>query len=234
MSSIGELVERLVDAGLSVAEASTIIAEAVAAGAASVTARKSPGALRTEKWRDKKRHQVSQTVTCDAQPETSQNVTERHKPSHCDANTILPIDTKIKKDSRRGSGDASRGTRIDPNWQPTPEDRAVASAEGFSTPEIDREVLQFRDYWTSASGSNAVKRDWSATWRNWVRRSAANFGKRPKQTTVSHEPPEDINWESILQFKAKTGVWSKHAGPEPGALGCRAPAELLQKYGLAS
>lgn len=45
---------------------------------------------------------------------------------------------------------------------------------------------------------------------------------------------ENINWDSILQFKAKTGVWSKHAGPEPGALGCRAPAELLQKYGLAS
>jgi hypothetical protein len=44
----------------------------------------------------------------------------------------------------------------------------------------------------------------------------------------------EINWDSIVQFKAKTGVWSKWAGPEPGAVGCRAPAELLQKYGLAS
>lgn len=43
-----------------------------------------------------------------------------------------------------------------------------------------------------------------------------------------------INWESIVQFKAKTGVWSKWAGPEPGSVGCRAPAEILQKYGLAS
>ena len=233
MSSIGELVERLVDAGLSVAEASTIIAEAVAAGAASVS-RKSAGALRTQKWRENKRHKASQSVTERHADEASQNVTKRHKASQCDAGDILPIDTKNKKEDRRGKPAASRGTRIDPNWQPTPEDRAVAAAEGFSNPEIDREILQFRDYWKAASGSNAVKLDWSATWRNWVRRTASNFGKKRAQAVVSHEPPEDINWESIVQFKAKTGVWSKWAGPEPGAVGCRAPAEILQKYGLAS
>jgi hypothetical protein len=44
----------------------------------------------------------------------------------------------------------------------------------------------------------------------------------------------EINWESIIEFKKKTGVWSKWAGPEPGSIGCKAPAELLQKYGLAS
>lgn len=233
MSNIGALVERLVDAGLSVAEASTIIAEAVAAGAASVS-RKSAGALRTQKWRENKRHKASQSVTERHADEASQNVTKRHKASQCDAGDILPIDTKNKKEDRRGKPAASRGTRIDPNWQPTPEDRAVAAAEGFSNPEIDREILQFRDYWKAASGSNAVKLDWSATWRNWVRRTASNFGKKRTQTVVSHEPPEDINWESIVQFKAKTGVWSKWAGPEPGAVGCRAPAEILQKYGLAS
>jgi len=233
MSSIGELVERLVGAGLSVGEASTIIAEAVAAGAASVS-RKSAGALRTQKWRENKRHKASQSVTERHADETSQNVTKRHKASQCDDGANLPIDTKIKKEDRRGKPAASRGTRIDPNWQPSPEDRALARAEGFSDPEIDREALQFRDYWLGASGSNAVKLDWSATWRNWVRRAATNFGKKRTQAVISHEPPEDINWESIVQFKAKTGVWSKHAGPEPGAVGCRAPAEILQKYGLAS
>ena len=105
MSNIGELVERLVDAGLSVGEASTIIAEAVAAGAASAAHRKSPGALRTEKWRDKKRHQASQNVTSDAKPVTSQNVTKRHKASQCDDGANLPIDTKIKKEDRRGKPD---------------------------------------------------------------------------------------------------------------------------------
>ena len=77
MSNIGELVERLVDAGLSVAEASTIIAEAVAAGAASVS-RKSAGALRTQKWRENKRHKASQNVTQMKRHRTSQSVTKRH------------------------------------------------------------------------------------------------------------------------------------------------------------
>ena len=127
MSSIGQLVERLVDAGLSIAEASTIIAEAVAAGAASVS-RKSAGALRTQKWRENKRHKASQSVTERHTDEASQTVTERHKPSHGDARANLPIDTKIKKEDRRGKPAASRGTRIDPNWQPSPEDRALARA----------------------------------------------------------------------------------------------------------
>ena len=28
----------------------------------------------------------------------------------------------------------------------------------------------FKDYWINKSGSTAVKTDWFATWRNWVRR----------------------------------------------------------------
>ncbi len=43
-----------------------------------------------------------------------------------------------------------------------------------------------------------------------------------------------FDWEAVVKLKATIGVWSKHAGPEPGAVGCRAPAEILQKYGLAS
>lgn len=44
----------------------------------------------------------------------------------------------------------------------------------------------------------------------------------------------EINWEAIVKLKATIGVWSKHAGPDPGSPGCKAPAEILQKYGLAS
>lgn len=50
--------------------------------------------------------------------------------------------------------------------------------------------------------------------------------------SVELDAPPD--WESIVSFKAKTGVWSKWAGPEPGSVGCRAPAEILQKYGLVA
>ncbi len=42
----------------------------------------------------------------------------------------------------------------------------------------------------------------------------------------------EINWESIIEFKKKTGIWSGRVGPEPGEPGCRAPADLLIKHGL--
>lgn len=42
----------------------------------------------------------------------------------------------------------------------------------------------------------------------------------------------EINWESIIEFKKKTGVWSGRVGPGPGEPGCRAPAALLIKHGL--
>ncbi|NGX96065.1 MAG: hypothetical protein G4V63_12830 [Candidatus Afipia apatlaquensis] len=43
-----------------------------------------------------------------------------------------------------------------------------------------------------------------------------------------------IDWDAIIKLKATIGIWSRHAGPEPGQIGCRAPADVLQKYGLAS
>lgn len=34
----------------------------------------------------------------------------------------------------------------------------------------------FRDYWIAESGAKAVKHDWLATWRNWVRREQTKLG----------------------------------------------------------
>lgn len=42
-----------------------------------------------------------------------------------------------------------------------------------------------------------------------------------------------IDMDKIAALYAKTGVWSKYAGPEPGMIGCRCPAEILQKHGIA-
>lgn len=182
MSDIGSLVERLVEAGLSIGEASSIIAEAVAVGAATAAYRKSPGAIRTERWREKQRHKTSQNVTERHADEPSQNVTNRHKPSQCDAPNVSPIEERnIKNTSRRNSDRASRGTRIDPNWSPTMAEREFAIAEGLSTSEINREAARFRDYWKGRAGAGGVKLDWSATWQNWIRTAAEKLGRAPRR-----------------------------------------------------
>lgn len=63
----------------------------------------------------------------------------------------------------------------------------------------------------------------------WLRdKRWRDYGNEAREQEVA------FDWESIVKLKAKIGVWSKHAGPEPGQVGCRAPADILQKYGLAS
>ena len=44
----------------------------------------------------------------------------------------------------------------------------------------------------------------------------------------------DISVEHAVQMFAKLGHWSRHAGPAPGMLGCRASPELLAQYGLGT
>ena len=51
--------------------------------------------------------------------------------------------------------------------------------------------------------------------------------------TIAGGEGEEFQLESAVKFYARTRVWSRHAGPEPGLTGCRASAELLAKYGLA-
>ena len=52
----------------------------------------------------------------------------------------------------------------------------------LSPDQIAFEFDCFLDYWRAKAGAGAVKRDWPATWRNWIRRSnqfGANGGHRP-------------------------------------------------------
>jgi uncharacterized protein YdaU (DUF1376 family) len=70
----------------------------------------------------------------------------------------------------------SRGSRLSEDWEPSEDDIQTALDEGMSRREINREADRFRDYWLAKSGKDATKTDWSATWRNWVRRAADTRG----------------------------------------------------------
>jgi uncharacterized protein YdaU (DUF1376 family) len=67
---------------------------------------------------------------------------------------------------------ATRGARLPADWKPNPELVAWSKAE---RPDLDlRKVFaEFKDYWSSVSGSAGVKLKWDATWRNWVRKQTA-------------------------------------------------------------
>ena len=70
-------------------------------------------------------------------------------------------------------------------------EQAIKVRPDLSPDQITFEFDCFLDYWRAKAGSGAVKRDWPATWRNWIRRSnqfGASGGRQPvTQTSVVDE-----------------------------------------------
>lgn len=56
--------------------------------------------------------------------------------------------------------------------------------------------------------------------------------KRPETPSERAAAASQIDMDKVAEMFVKTGVWSKYAGPEPGLLGCRCPAEILRKHGI--
>lgn len=77
-------------------------------------------------------------------------------------------DSPVQKTTPR-----KRGTRLDERW--VPEDALIAQMRD-ECPGVDlrAEHRVFVDYWIAQPGQKGVKADWDATWRNWMRRKAAD------------------------------------------------------------
>ena len=92
-----------------------------------------------------------------------------------------------------------RGHRLPDDWQPSPQDRDKARAEGLTEPEIDRAAIEFCNYWHSRPGSGGCKLDWSKTWHNWVisdgrrrRGSGSGVASRPARPGGGGQGPADF------------------------------------------
>ena len=73
-----------------------------------------------------------------------------------------------------------QGTFLAEGWTPKPEtiDRMRAECPNV---DLQREHRVFADYWAGVSGARGRKRDWDATWRNWIRRASQQAGARGYQ-----------------------------------------------------
>lgn len=83
---------------------------------------------------------------------------------------------KVEKPKRQATDKGSRLsiTELPDDW------KAFAEQE---EPDLDPQRLfeNFRDYWNGLSGAKAIKKDWTATWRNYVRsfHNAEDWKRRP-------------------------------------------------------
>ena len=93
---------------------------------------------------------------------------------------------KIEKPKRQATDKGSRLsiTELPDDW------KAFAEQEA---PDLDpiRLFDDFHDYWTGLSGAKAIKKDWAATWRNFVRsfHNAEDWKRRPMlKRAPTHSP----------------------------------------------
>jgi hypothetical protein len=70
--------------------------------------------------------------------------------------------------SKSRTSEGQRGSRLPADWRPSQAEISFALDRGMPARRLDIEVEKFRNYWTAKSGASATKRDWSATWRNWI------------------------------------------------------------------
>lgn len=76
----------------------------------------------------------------------------------------------------------ARGSRLAANFELPDDWRDWAMAErGWTEADADTEGASFADFWRSKPGRDALKLDWPATWRNWVRNSRRRTGWRERE-----------------------------------------------------
>ena len=115
---------------------------------------------------------VTDNVTMNVTSDVTSNVTciqpQPQPPFPSERDTHGPVLGSGGSGGKRAER-ADRGTRLPDDWSPSDEDRAFAGSLGVA---VEREAASFRDYWHSKPGADGRKTNWSATWRNWVRRSS--------------------------------------------------------------
>lgn len=93
----------------------------------------------------------------------------------------LSLDRDCSNEQSRGARNARpRGTRLPADFRVTDAMRSWAATNAPGV-DVDYETEKFIDYWRGQSGSRASKRDWTATWRNWLRKAREDVDREQKR-----------------------------------------------------
>jgi hypothetical protein len=97
--------------------------------------------------------------------------------------TAPETDTDTDTDKSNSYKRTALATRLPDDWNPSNEDIEFANQTGV---DWIKNAEIFRDYWVAQPGVKGRKANWSATWRNWVRRASEQRVTRPqsKETAI--------------------------------------------------
>lgn len=106
-----------------------------------------------------------------APPRRQSDATEEE--TETEAETEAEADKKRAREKPR----AARARRWGDGEQVSSDWVAWAMDQGMTEPDAAMQALQFADYWQAKAGAQASKRNWEATWRNWIRRHLNDYAK---------------------------------------------------------
>ena len=96
-----------------------------------------------------------------------------------------------------------RGVRLPADWTPSSDLIAYAIAQGVTPSRVQLEAEKFKNYWFAKTGTGAVKRDWDATWRNWIlnvveRRHGGGTNSRRAFGAISIAGPRPTGTDAVI------------------------------------
>lgn len=146
------------------AEARSAVYNALNAGALKQEDCAECGAFPTEAHHEDRHHKHS-TIPSTNQPDATKST------RHNTLNGIQPIaEAEAEANTKaKTRAEAATASRLPADWVPSDSDQGFCTA---TRPDLDCKAVAdaFRDYWASVPGAKGRKLDWSATWRNWVRK----------------------------------------------------------------
>ena len=121
--------------------------------------------------------------------------------------TVVPPNLKRTTTKKDSDDSTKKGTRLSENWTLPKLWGEWATSQLLNRKETLDQADRFRDYWIAIPGQRGVKRDWLATWRNWVRSAAArgdfaNGGaSKPREQTASDHIMRELNLDGEGKVK---------------------------------
>lgn len=156
---VSDLIEAMGNAGAPM-EAILIAVRALEDSEAALNQRRAVERDRKRRQREKERDSHG-TVTGQSEDKPDTPLSRPPNENNSNPPTHTPVSTTP----------ARKAHRLPADWQPEPLTGETAEACARWPPKaIERELARFRDWAASATGKAALKLDWQAAWRNWIRR----------------------------------------------------------------
>jgi hypothetical protein len=161
-----EILDAMVASGCSAEQIAAVVKAAL--GSAKSGAERQ-AAYRARKNADHDDVTVTEVTESDESDVTLRNVTnERNEPSLSPVPLLPPTPPNNPLTPKPTPKNTARGSRLPADWTLSGPNLAYALAKGFPEDRIGVMAEKFANWAWSASGPNAVKRNWDRAWQNWV------------------------------------------------------------------